>query len=109
MRSKPRSRAICSASRVSTTPTWLPFSSIRRTWGTRIRSLIRCSSLLWVGIGPLGNRGRGNEGLEGLDGLDGLLGVNAIIFLVLQNLLNPTRVTEHHPWCQAVRPAIQPT
>jgi hypothetical protein len=53
-----------------------------------MRSLIRCSSLFWLGIGPLVMRGLGgNEGPDGLDGLEGLEGVKAIRYLFKTSLV----------------------
>ena len=44
-KSNPPSSAIRNASRVETTPAWLPSTSIKRTSGTLICSLIRARSL----------------------------------------------------------------
>jgi hypothetical protein len=68
---------------VSTTPNWPPFSSIRRTLGTRIRSFTRGSFGLCGLCEELelerGGKGLGGPaGLGGPEGAGGLLGVNAI-------------------------------
>lgn len=51
-KSNPLSSAALKASRVDTTPTWLPSASIKRTSGTVICSLIRARSFSRL-VGPL--------------------------------------------------------